>query len=502
MKKWIHAYLVMFSLSLSAETTTYYKSVYSLPLTLDPIKMNDTSSQVVGNLIYEGLVRFSDSLIIEPALAESWSTSQDGKKIIINLRNNIKFSNGIDITVTDVEYSLRRTLTKESRVRKYYDCIEGANEKFGNTIDDIKVGIRIVNSRSIEINLKNPYPKFMNVLAGATAKILPKGLISNPNFFKSPVSSGPFVINNIGDKNKQIPLSSNHFYFRGKPLLDKIILIETSEYDAKNLARTDKLHDLSNWPLSVNDPIFEVGKKISSTIAATWIIGLNTKLEPFTTISQRESFRSAVDSEKFRTLFYKDAKPAFGYVPPGIPGYKNRPNLKPNEFPKLNKKKISIAIPDSLEKSNQIKLFLETSLRENGWNVEVLLLSWDKLMAGYNKKTFQAFLVSMNMDYPDPEFLLKVFESNNPDNFSSFSNKTFDELLSLARKEPDRVKRMYINEQAIHLLNKSALTVNLMHPSSNYWIHNCIEGFKPNILSDVYIDYSKVSMAKCPKSSL
>jgi ABC-type transport system substrate-binding protein len=84
------AFAVLFTITLSGiaastsrasvvrSTTTYTKAVYSLPLTLDPILMNDTASLVASNLIYDGLLRFSPTLKIEGALAESWSTSSDG----------------------------------------------------------------------------------------------------------------------------------------------------------------------------------------------------------------------------------------------------------------------------------------------------------------------------------------------------------------------------------------------------------------------------------------
>jgi hypothetical protein len=36
---------------------SYVKALYSLPLSLDPIKMNDTASLAVGNLIYDGLLK-------------------------------------------------------------------------------------------------------------------------------------------------------------------------------------------------------------------------------------------------------------------------------------------------------------------------------------------------------------------------------------------------------------------------------------------------------------
>lgn len=59
----------------------YTLAEYALPDTFDPIKMNNVPSLVASNLIYDGLVRFSPDLNIEPDIAESWSVSSDGKAI-------------------------------------------------------------------------------------------------------------------------------------------------------------------------------------------------------------------------------------------------------------------------------------------------------------------------------------------------------------------------------------------------------------------------------------
>jgi hypothetical protein len=45
--------------------TTYVKAVYSLPVTLDPIEMNDTASLLFSELAYDGLVRFRELKFIE-----------------------------------------------------------------------------------------------------------------------------------------------------------------------------------------------------------------------------------------------------------------------------------------------------------------------------------------------------------------------------------------------------------------------------------------------------
>lgn len=475
---------------------TYIKAVYSLPLTFDPIQMNDTASLVAGNLIYDGLLRFSPTLKIEGALAESWSTSADGRTITFNLRPSTRFHDGSPVTAADVVASLMRALSPESKVRKLYDCIEGAAE-------NKNLGIKAVDARTVAITLTHPFPPFLSILAGATAKVLPKGLIATKDFFQRPVGSGPFRF--IGRESTPFPhvvLESFDGYYRGRPKLDRLVLQESPEARALELAASGQIHDLANWPLTGTEAVFGKGQRISGPTAATWIIGVNTKLTPFTSKQIRQKFRDSVDTEGFRKTFFSDAIPSFGYVPPGLPGYltSGSRTLKNLVSPK---NRIKIAIPDVLSRHSEMKAFLETGLRSKGWDVEVVPMPWDKLMEGYANKTLQAFLVSMNMDYPDAEFLLRNFQSTNVDNFSGLSDSRIDDLLSKARTAQDRRKRQELYRSALALVDDAAVTVNLFHPRANIWASECVKGLKPNILSDVYIDYSQVSLTdSCPGPSV
>lgn len=470
----------------------YVKGLYSLPLSLDPVQMNDTASLVVGNLIYDGLLKFSPTLKLESAIAESWSTSKDGRILTFKIRENAKFHDGSKIKAQDAVASLMRALSPESKVRKYYDCILGADENRGMVSNPI-VGLNALDEHTLQIILKHPFPPFLSVLAGATAKILPKKYLNNSDFFKSPIGSGAFKYSNLNKEKKEITVDAFSAYYNGIPNLSRMVLKESTEEDALRMASNGEMQDLANWPLALNSKAFLIGKRISSPVAATWIIGINTTKRPFNDLNNRQMFKLSVDTEGFRSKFYPDALPAFGYVPNGLPGSQVKFDFK---IKKINppKNKISIVIPSELAFAQEIKLFLESDLRKKGWNVEVTLLPWDQLMEGYTKKAHQAFLVSMNMDYPDAEFLLKNFESSSPDNFSGLKNEKLDLLLKETRMQQDRKKRELLYREALKLTEESAVTVNLFHPRANYWISSCVVGFQPNILSDVYIDYSKVSL--------
>jgi len=482
----------LYAEGLPPSSRVYVKSLFSLPLSLDPIQMDDGASLVVGNLIYDGLLKFSPTLKLESAIAESWSTSKDGRTLTFKLRKNAKFHDGTIIKADDVVASLLRALSPESKVRKYFDCILGADEKSGMA-DNSPVGLTALDEHTLQIILKYPFPPFLSVLAGATAKILPKKYLNNPEFFKNPIGSGAFKYSGINAEKNEMTVITFPEYYGNIPKLSKMILKVSSEVDAIKLASTGEVQDLANWPLTSNSKAFLVGKKISSPVASTWIIGINTTKKPFNDLNTRQMFKASIDTEGFRLKFYPDALPASGYIPHGLPGSQVKFDLKIKVI-KPPQNKISIVIPKELASAQDMKLFVESDLRKKGWNIEVVVMPWDKLMDGYAKKEHQAFLVSMNMDYPDAEFLLKNFESSNPDNFSGLKNKKLDLLLRKSRMQQDRKKRESLYREALKLTEESAVTVNLFHPRANYWVASCVEGFEPNILSDVYIDYTKVSL--------
>lgn len=482
-------------------TDVYIKGIYSLPLTFDPIQMNDTASLLVSNLIYDGLLKFAPDLSIKGALAQSWSSSEAGKAYTFVLRPDAYFHDGSQITARAVVKSLSRALSQNSTVYKYYDCIVGADD-FHSGKKSFVSGLVVKNKNEVVIKLKYPFPPFLSVLAGATAKVLPENL--NGHFFDKPIGSGPFKVTAItkeaGSDRGEIVLTRFDSYAGEKPKVSKMILKARSEDEAIKEAKNGKLYDLANYPLSGNEEIFKGGGDVESPLAATWIIGLNARLAPFNQLSIRKAFKASVDSEGFRKTFYPDAIPATGYIPNGMPGHIESKAISFHKIRAPKTKQIVIAFPELLSHEKEMREYLEGSLRQQGWNIKFVPMSWDKLMEGYDKKTLQGFVLSMNLDYPDTEFLVRNFESNNPDNFSGLSDKKLDQILKEARSTEDRFARDRMYKTIIDRIEDLSVTVNLFYPKSHSWVNPCVRGFNSNILADYYIDYDAVAVdPKCIK---
>ena len=82
--------------------------LHSEPKTFNPILVDDESSETIRYLTGGVLIRVNrQTQALEPALAESWQVSRDGRKITFHLRKGLYFSDGTSFSSEDVTYSMK-----------------------------------------------------------------------------------------------------------------------------------------------------------------------------------------------------------------------------------------------------------------------------------------------------------------------------------------------------------------------------------------------------------
>jgi peptide/nickel transport system substrate-binding protein len=106
--------------------------------TLDPALTYDTGSCEIVQNIYETLVFYDGSSTDKfvPQLAESWTTSEDGKTWTFNIRKGVKFHNGEDMTASDVAFSFQRGMLQGGTSSPQFLLTEPF---FGVGVDDISL---------------------------------------------------------------------------------------------------------------------------------------------------------------------------------------------------------------------------------------------------------------------------------------------------------------------------------------------------------------------------
>ncbi len=115
---------------------------------LDPYSFGDTFTLATLNHVYEGLVRYTGDLGIEPALAESWETVSP-TVWRFKLRRGVAFHGGEAFTADDVVASLERVSHETSPLKGNLPAYKSARK-----IDD----------HTVEIEVTGPYPLLLNDL--------------------------------------------------------------------------------------------------------------------------------------------------------------------------------------------------------------------------------------------------------------------------------------------------------------------------------------------------
>ena len=138
---------------------------------LDPYSFGDTFTLATLNHVYEGLVRYTGELGIEPALAESWETVSP-TVWRFKLRSGVSFHNGEAFTADDVVASLERVTHESSPLKGNLPAYKSSRK-----IDD----------RTVEIEVNGPYPLLLNDLTNIF--IMSKGWMEKNNALM-PTDSG------------------------------------------------------------------------------------------------------------------------------------------------------------------------------------------------------------------------------------------------------------------------------------------------------------------------
>ena len=111
------------------------------PRTLNPLMAEDDSSEIVRYLTGGVLIRENrKTQENEPELAEKWAIDEDGRRITIDLRQGMRFSDGTDFTADDVVATMHAALDPNLHSPKG-DAFRAGGPAIVQALDKNKVSI-------------------------------------------------------------------------------------------------------------------------------------------------------------------------------------------------------------------------------------------------------------------------------------------------------------------------------------------------------------------------
>lgn len=289
------------------------------PANLDSDQGTSWETTAVTNHVYEGLFETNAEGEAVPYLAESYEVSDDGKTYTIQLRKNVKFSDGDEMTAEDVKASLER----------WFDV-----NAAGISIKDKLVSIDITNDYEIQIVLNEIYAPLVNTMASPVSSqrmvVRKKDIVEQfgADVITEHVGTGPYMFEEISLDQKVILVrNDNYIPAEGelsglagerKAYLDKITIefvpeesvriagLESGLYDFADEISTDRYAEVEDYP-GVSPVICNNG-----TIN---VIAFNCGTTPFDSKQLRQAVAYAIDNEAMAKAQVGDEK--FWYVEDG-----------------------------------------------------------------------------------------------------------------------------------------------------------------------------------------
>lgn len=259
-------------------------------------------------LNYDSLVEWDKDLIVQPALAESWSTP-DEKTYIFKLRQGVKFHNGDEVTAEDVKYSIELQANPPAPGVKV-----GQYPKIAS--------VDVVDKYTARFNMTGPDPTVLGYLAWARySPIIPKGLYDKVNVLTTAVGTGPFKMTEFVENDRIVNVKNKDFWKQGQPYLDELTFKVLPDESARVAAlRSGAIDGCVISPDSAralrNDPNITVYK---GPVSAPRVLQFTIKGDgkPWNKKEVRQAMSKAINRQEIIDKVYSGEAFLTGPVPPG-----------------------------------------------------------------------------------------------------------------------------------------------------------------------------------------
>jgi peptide/nickel transport system substrate-binding protein/oligopeptide transport system substrate-binding protein len=480
------------------------------PVSIDPALARDLSTAFLVRQVYRGLTRLGNDLSAEPELADRIEISADGKTYTFRLRPGIVFHNGDPITAEDVAFSLARSLTPATAGGNagllagptYISDIVGAADLVSGEAETL-AGVRVIDERTLEIELDEPSSTFLTRLASPAATVVDAVDVSRLDWWQNPNGSGPFRILEWAP-GERLLLGRFDAYFAGAPPLEEIsILYGPSASQPFNLYQAEVI-DTTTMPITsaerALDSESELATQVTETpVLATGYIAFRSDVEPMDDPHVRRAIQLAFPRHKIAEVTFDGLlQPADGLVPPGMLGREWPVDAAPYDL-EAAKQELTRSRYGSAEAVPPVQIYTaggvgSGALREVieadlGLEVDVIQVDWPEFNAGMAQREYPGLELLWGADYPDPEtFLWSLFHSESPDNYTDYANPEYDALLDQAALTLDEADRAALYDQAQQVLADDNVMIPLYHETRYTLAKPTVRGLEVTPLGILYLD--------------
>jgi peptide/nickel transport system substrate-binding protein len=107
---------------------------------MNPLVDTGSTQKRIRDLMFEPLLAIDLKGNLQPALAEGWEVSKDGKLYTIRLRKGVKFHNGQEMTAEDAKFAIDYSMNEKNGARGFAELsiVDRAEARDKYTLNTLK----------------------------------------------------------------------------------------------------------------------------------------------------------------------------------------------------------------------------------------------------------------------------------------------------------------------------------------------------------------------------
>ncbi|HKB85460.1 MAG TPA: ABC transporter substrate-binding protein [Ignavibacteriaceae bacterium] len=507
--------LIFFSSCQKSSTSTDYivVGIAQDVESINPLFAFSVDEGSISELLYLGMVGHDwndekGEITSEPLLAKNWEWSADTSSVLINLRDDITWSDGKKLTAGDVVFSFDIFSDPVIDSRLF-----GSFEKFYTDSSghiDIPKTFEVLSPYQLRIEfLPHSHPTLFNI----DLPIMPEHIygkinrkdVATSDVNKNPVANGAFVLDSW-DKNQTLTLKANqHSFLYHKGIIDKVIFKIIPGYTSRltqlkkgeiDICEFIKPEDTPELKKQGNIEIIPVKGREYEYIGWNNIdpekFNKEEKFVPnkfFGSARVRKALSYAINKQEileeylhnfgqlaagpvspiFKDVINPDIKP-YNYNPEEAKkllaedGWKDRDNdgvLEKNG----TKFSFDLFIPGGNPLRNYSATVMKNDLKNVGIDVNIQTMELNTFLDNLFSKKFNAWIASWYIALPiDLKMMWYSKFNSTPINVQSYSNKDIDKILDEIEKSPDKENRKKLYKQFQEIMHNDEPVTFL------YWV--------------------------------
>ena len=505
---WLVMLFLSFTKPVPAEGGVYTEGIVGEPIHINPIlaQATDVDADMV-QLVYSSLFSYDDAGRLRPSLAEGYELQEDGKKYVVKLRSGVKWHDGQDLTADDVLFTFRtiQDASYRSPLRANWQGVDVSKD------DD----------QTVVFSLKKAYFDFLeNLTVGIVPKHIWDGIppekFSLADVNLNPIGSGPFRVEGFKkDSNGTIlsyELRAFPQYFEGAPFLQKVVLyFYGSEEDMLSAYRRREILAASNvTPGSFPEDLKNQKDTVIHDVSQPRVFAVFLNEKKNAALAEepvRRALALATDRERLvREVLDGHGDPAYSLFSPNTSAYSSAGEasvFNPDEAVKILedagwmlgddgvREKGGVRLEFDIATPNWDELVKTAHMVENGWNeigahVTVSVLeNVSDAQRTIRSREYAALVYGLAMTFePDPYSFWHSSQTGELEhNFSLFSDKRADELLSNSREELSADARAGMYREFQEILATRMPAVFLYSPRYVYVQRRSVQGFSARAIN-------------------